>query len=269
MKLLAFLFLCSQSVFAAVPQLYNLSASDVDAISKEFSADYVHTIVAPASSYGKIIGFEVGLLGGMTSSPSIDKISKSISSSASVSHIPALGLIAGASIPMGIGAEISMMPKVTYSGMSFQNTSLALKWTFTDTIPAAPIDIALRVHGNMSELSYASTVNNASTGNLPVNTKATWKNSSTGYNVEVSKKLLFIEPYAGYGAVSTKTSIGVSGTTTVSIFTFSNATSYTSNNSGTHYYAGLNLNLFLIKTGFEYDKIMGVTKLAAKATLYF
>jgi hypothetical protein len=183
--------------------------------------------------------------------------------------IPTAGLIAGLSVPLGIGAELNVIPKINGSTVSFQNTSLAVKWTFTDIIPAAPVDIAMRAHGNFSELGYSSVVNNSSTGNLPVTTKASWKNSSTGYNFEVSKKFLFIEPYAGFGSVSTKTKIAVSAATTVKIFTFSDATDYTSNNSGSHYYAGLNLNLFVVKIGAEYARIMGVTKVAAKLSMYF
>lgn len=268
-KLLICFLLLNSSAFAAAPELYNLSSSDVDALSKEFSANFVHTIVAPASSYGKIFGFEVGLLGGITQTPNIDRISRGISSTSSVTKIPTAGLIAGLSGPLGIGAEVNFIPKIAGSDVSFQNTSLALKWTFTEIIPAAPVDIAMRVHGNFSDFSYSSTVNNASTANLPVTTKVGWKNSSTGYNFEVSKKLLFIEPYAGFGSVSTKTKIGVSAATTVQIFTFTNATNYTSNNSGNQYYAGVNFNLFLLKIGAEYAKIMGVTKIAAKLSLYF
>ncbi len=268
LSLLAFSFFTVNAI-AATPQLYNLSTSDVNSLAKEFSTDFIHTIVAPASSYGKILGFEVGLMGGITKTPNIDSMSKSISSSSSVTMIPTAGLIAGLSAPFGLGGELSFIPKISGSTVSFQNTSLAFKWTFTDIIAAAPIDVAFRAHGNMSELSYSSVVNNASTSNLPVSTKVAWKNSSTGYNFEVSKKLLFIEPYLGFGSVSTKTNIGVTAATTVQIFTFTNATDYVSNNSGSHYYAGVNLNLFLFKIGAEYAKIMGVTKAAAKFSLYF
>jgi hypothetical protein len=259
----------SANSFAAAPQLYNLSASDVNSIAKEFSANFAHTIVAPASSYGKIFGFEVGLMGGLTQSPNINRISTAISSSSKLSSIPTSGLIAGLSFPLGIGAELNFIPRIAVSGISLQNTSAALKWTMTNLIPAAPFDLAIRVHGNSSTLSYGSIVNNASTANLPVSTTAKWKNTSTGYNFEVSKKLLFIEPYAGFGAISTKSNIGVTAATSVQIFSFSTATNYISNNNGNHYYAGVNLNLFVLKLGAEYAKIMGVTKMAAKATLYF
>ena len=55
----------------------------------------------------------------------------------------------------------------------------------------------------------------------------------------------------------------------VQIFTFTDATNYISNNSGNHYYAGLNMNLFLFKLGAEYASIMGVSKIAGKFSFYF
>lgn len=268
-KLLVCIMLFCSTAFAAAPQLYNLSASDVNSIAKEFSANFVHTIVAPASSYGKLFGFEVGVLGGMTQTPNINRISTAITSTSTLSKIPTGGFILGLSLPFGIGGELNFIPKIVASGVSLQNTSAAVKWTFTSLIPTAPFDLAIRVHGSSSTLSYGSIVNNASTANLPVSTTAKWKTTSTGYNFELSKKFLFIEPYAGFGAVSTKSNIGVTAATSVQIFSFSTATNYISNNNGNHYYAGVNLNLFVLKLGAEYAKIMGVSKVAAKATLYF
>jgi hypothetical protein len=270
MKILLIGFLMfNTNCFAAAPQLYNLSSSDVNSIAKEVSANFAHTIVAPASSYGKIFGFELGLMGGMTKTPAIDKISTGINSSSSISKIPTAGLVAGVSFPLGIGGELNYIPKVASSGVSLENISGAIKWTFTNLIPTAPFDLAIRIHGNTSTLAYGSVVNNTSTANLPVSTTASWKSTSTGYNFEVSKKLLFIEPYAGFGSISTKSKIGVTAATSVQIFSFSTATNYISNNNGNHYYTGVNLNLFVLKLGAEYAKIMGVTKMAAKATMYF
>ncbi|MGZ3871215.1 MAG: DUF6588 family protein, partial [Bacteriovorax sp.] len=153
--------------------------------------------------------------------------------------------------------------------VSLKNISYALKWEMTSLIPTAPFNMALRVHADSGELGYSSVINNASTGNQNVNAKTTWKNSSTGYNVEISKKLLFIEPFVGFGQVSSKTDIGVTGSTNISIFTFSSASAYQAKNSGTHLFAGLNLNLFIIKLGAEYDQIMGNKKMAAKMSFYF
>lgn len=271
MKLIAILFLFSTHLFAAgAPTLDQLSQNDVNAISKEFATNFTHTILAPASSLGKIWGLELGLMGGATKTPEISRVSKLHSpSSHDVNAIPTAGLIAGVTFPFGINAELNMIPPVHASDVSLQNVSYALKWEVSRFMPASPVDIAVRVHANSGELGYTSIINNASTGNQNVNAKATWKNTSSGYNLEISKKLLFIEPFVGFGLVSTKTNIGVTGASNISIFTFSSAGSYQSKNSGSHFFAGLNLNLFIIKVGAEYDQIMGNKKMAAKLSFYF
>lgn len=268
-KIFILLALIISNAEAAAPQLYNLSETDVKEISKEFSANFVHTIVAPASSYGKMMGLEIGFIGGATKTPNIDRVCKSIDSKSEMSATPTAGLIAGLSGPLGLGAELNLVPKISTDDYSFKNASAAFKWTLTSLLRESPIDIAARVHGSSSELMYSSEVKNASTSNLPVTTKMKWKNTSTGYNFSLSKKFLFIEPYVGFGSVSTKTHIGVSAATTVQIFTFSDANNYISNNGGSHYYGGVNLNLYILKIGAEYAKIMGVAKTTAKVSFYF
>jgi hypothetical protein len=130
--------------------------------------------------------------------------------------------------------------------------------------------MAIRGFYGTGELSYQTVVNNSSTGNVDVNTKATWKNKSYGYNVMISKKFLYIfEPYFAYGGISTNTDIGLAASSTVSIFNFSNASSYNSKNSGSELIYGMNINLFILKLGAEYAKIMGATRYAAKLSLYF
>lgn len=256
------LLIFSFHTMASVPLLTNLSSDDVNKISKEFAANYAHTINAPASSYGKLFGFEIGALGGMTTSTTIKDITKKYDSTSNIAFIPTGGLILGVSGPLGVGGEANFIPKITYVGLSIQNTSAAFKWTFTDLIPTAPINMAVRVHGSSSTFSYHNTISN-------VNTGMEWKNTNTGYNFEISKKLLFIEPYIGFGSISSKTKIGVTAASAVSVFSFTSATSYTAENSGSHLYAGTNLNLFIFKIGAEYAKIMGVTKIVTKLSLYF
>ncbi len=270
MKFVAILILFSTNIFAGTaPTLDQLSQNDVNAISKEFAANFTHTILAPASSLGKIWGFEFGLMGGITKTPEIDRVSKIYSPTSSISAIPTAGLIAGVTIPFGINAEVNMIPKVTASDSSLKNASYAIKWEITHFMPNMPLNIALRAHANSGEFSYTSVVNNATTGNQNVNAKATWKNSSSGYNLEISKKLFFIEPYIGFGLVNATTDIGVTGSSNISIFTFSTASSYQAKNSGTHFFTGLNLNLFLLKIGAEYNQIMGKKKMVAKLSFYF
>lgn len=260
--LFLFSVLLSGNLIAAGPSLDNLNEDDVKKISKEFSANFVHTIVAPASSYGKLFGFEVGLAAGQTDSPNINRVSKTIDSSANIAEIYHLGLIGGVSVPFGITGEISILPEIKASGMTASNTSAALKWTFSELL-GWPLDLALRVHTGSSKFTYSDVVD------TNVNTNMSWENSSTGYNLEVSKSFIIVEPYVGFGYVSTETDIKASAATTVNIFTFTSSQSYTSKNSGTHLYGGLNLNLLFFKLGAEYSKIMGVSRMSGKLSFYF
>ncbi len=270
MKFLVVLMLFSTNLFAdSAPKLDQLSQDDVTAISKEFASNFTHTILAPASSLGKIWGFELGIMGGMTKTPEINRVSKKISANSDVDSMPTAGIISSLTLPYGINAELNIIPKIKASDVSLENISYAIKWEMSRLISNSPVDVAIRVHGNTGELEYKSIINNASTSNQNVNATTTWKNSSTGYNLEISKKLLFIEPYVGIGRVSAETDLNVTGSSNISIFTFSNSSSYKASNSGSHYFVGLNLNLLFIKIGAEYNHIMGNKKTVAKLTLYF
>lgn len=264
------LLLLSSNAFASGSlNLDQLSQNDVNAISKEFAANFAHTILAPASSLGKVFGFEVGVMGGATKTPEISRIAKIYSPSSSIDAIPTAGLIAGVTVPFGINAELNMIPTISSSNYSLKNTSYALKWEVSRLMSASPIDVAIRVHGNSGSFGYSSVINNSTTANQNVNAKTTWKNSSSGYNLEISKKLLFIEPYIGFGRISSTTDIGITGSTNISIFTFSSASSYQAINSGSHFFVGSNFNLFIMKIGAEYGQIMGVKKIVTKLSFYF
>lgn len=260
-RYLSLFLLFSSQAFSGIT-LNNLSQSDVNNVSKEFAADFTHTIVAPASTYGKIFGFEAGLVGGAAKTPNIQALVQKVDPSSNISSIPSAGLVGGVSIPLGLTAELNLVPKIKGSNVEFQNASGAIKFTPTSLIPNAPFDLALRVHGGSSKFSYNSVISG-------VNAQTSWKNKTTGYNIELSKKLLFIEPYAGFGQVKATTDIGVTATTNVSIFTFTSANNYSASNSGSHIYGGLNLNLFLFKLGAEYSRIMGTTKYMGKLSFYF
>jgi len=248
--------------FAGDITLDNLTQDDVTKISKEFSANFIHTIVAPASAYGKIFGFELGVVGGITKSPNINRISKTFDSSADIPAIPHAGIALGVSVPLGFTGELSMIPSTKLGDVSLKNTSFGLKWTFTE-LTKLPFDMAVRLHAGSSTLSYADVVD------TNVNAEVQWETSSKGANFEISKNLLFFEPYFGFGTVSTETKIGVSASTNVNIFTFTSDQSYTSKNSGSQVYGGFNLNLFVLKIGVEAGSVMGVSKYSGKVSLYF
>lgn len=253
---------------AAAPSLDNLSEADTKEIAKEFAANFVHTTVSPASSLGSIFGLEVGLVAGLTSTPKIEQISSSVDSSSDISAIPHAGIIGALSVPGGITLELNMIPERSMSDVSFEHFSGALKWTITNAIPL-PFDLALRLHGSSSNLSYADVINNSSTANQDVNTTISFGTSSLGANLTASVNALILEPYLGIGFVKTETEIETSASTTVDIFNFSDNQNYNAENSGAHFFAGANINLFVLKIGFEYGKIMDLSRMSLKLSTYF
>ncbi len=264
------LFIISNNLFASgVPSLNSLSQNDVNLISKEFATNFAHSILAPASSLGKLMGLELGVMGGITYTPEINRVSKLYSTSSNISFIPTAGIIAGLSLPFGINGELNFIPSIALSGVTLKNTSYALKWEVSSLMANPALNIALRLHANSGQFGYSSVINNSTTSNQNVNATTTWENSSLGYNLEISKKFLFIEPYLGFGLINSKTNIGVTGSSNISIFTFSSASSYQSTNSGTHLFTGVNLNLLLFKIGAEYNQMLGNKKILAKVSFYF
>jgi hypothetical protein len=267
---LLLLFIISNNLFASgVPSLNSLTQNDVNSISKEFATNFAHSILAPASSLGKLMGLEFGIMGGLTYTPEINRVSKLYSTTSNISFIPTAGIIAGLTLPFGINGELNFIPSIALSGVTLQNTSYALKWEVSSLMANPALNIALRLHANSGQFGYSSVINNSTTSNQNVNATTTWENSSLGYNLEISKKFLFIEPYLGFGLINSKTNIGVTGSSNISIFTFSSASSYQSSNSGAHLFTGLNLNLFLFKIGAEYNQMLGNKKLLAKVSFYF
>lgn len=265
-KITFFLFL-TNITFANSPNIDLLTKDQADSISKEFSANFVHTIVAPASSLGDLFGFEVGLIGGITKTPATDRISKSFDPSASVDMVPHAGLFGSVSLPFGFTTELSLIPEAG-STIKIEHKSYALKWTFSQLLDL-PIDVAIRVHGSNSKLSYTDTINNSSTSNNDVDAVVSYDMSSLGAHLTVSKSFLFIEPYAGIGTISTDTDILTSASSTVSIFTFTGAESYSSSDTGTHFFVGANVNLFLFKIGLEHSRIIDINRTTAKLSFYF
>jgi hypothetical protein len=259
--------LLTESVLAASPNIDLLTQAQADSISKEFSANFVHSIVAPASTLGDVFGVEIGLVGGLTSTPETDALSRSFDASASVDKIPHAGVFGSVSLPYGFTGELSLIPEAG-STLKIEHKSYAVKWTFSDFLDL-PVDIAVRVHGSNSTLSYEDTINNSSTSNVDVNSTISYDMSSLGAHLTLSKNFVFVEPYVGIGTISTDTDIKTTASSTVSIFTFTGAESYSSSNSGTHFFVGANLNLFVLKIGLEHSKVVDISRTTAKLSFYF
>jgi hypothetical protein len=265
-------FLVSSQALAAAPHFNNISQGDFDRVTKEFSANDNLNDVMPASSLGTIFGFELGLIGGLTKTPGTNAVVQSASPGTEVSQVPHVGLLGAVSVPFGFTGEVSFLPASTVNGVTDKQLGAALKWTFSDVLPSElPVNFAVRGFVTSSEYSFANTIQNSSTFGQPVNTTATYTGTVTGIHLLASPKipLGLIEPYIGFGAVSGKGHLGVSGTTTGVLFTDSQSQSGSSSSSGSELLVGINAQLLVLVLGAEYTRSFGTDTFTGKLSFRF
>lgn len=264
-KIILSLFLIFITLFKAhadTPSFNSLSQSEANKIAKEFSANFAHTSVAPAKSLGSIFGFEVGIFGGISSTPDIEAAVKRVNSSTDISMIPHAGAIGRVSVPYGVTFELAMLPEMTFDGITVKNLSYAIQYT-PDFLAFLPVAVALKLHGSSSKLSFNQTIGS------DANAKVSVDSSTYGIQALASANLLIFEPYAGIGFIKSDTDIKTNSQGGGSIFSFSSSESFTSKNDGLHIFAGTELNLLFFNIGAEYANIMGVSRYTGKFSFSF
>jgi hypothetical protein len=239
----------------------NLTSSDFDKISKEFSGNFSHTSVTGAGTLGTLFGFEVGLVGGLTSSPEIDSIVSRSLPGESLANLYHGGVLGALSIPFGLTGEILLIPTMKASDASFQMTSLALKWTMSESVLILPVNVAVRGFLSSSDFEFKQ-----SSGGIDGTVKN--KNSVTGLQLLVSPNLPFVEPYAGVGFLSGKNSLSLSGTGTIFDTSLTTGQSADSTNSSTQLLLGVNLRL-LVSVGLEYARSFDTSRYTGKVGFSF
>lgn len=237
----------------------NLSQEDFDAVIEDLGALHTHTSVSPASTLGKIFGFEVGVVFGAAKVPEVEKLVKESDPNAEVSVLPHVGLLGALSLPLGFKFEISFLPEKELSDVNLKYTSLAVQWTMTDSVLSLPVELALKLHRAHSILGFTQDVGGSS-ADVDVDNKI------SGLALLMSQKFTIFEPYIGVGAVK------VNGEMTVSnneFFDFTDNSSATSHVSGGQYFAGINFNLIFLKLGAEVGRIFDNNKASLKLSMAF
>lgn len=265
------LALFSTSVWSAVPTLNNVTQTELDNISKEFAANFVHTVVAPAKSLGHTWGFELGLMGGITETPDLEATVKRVSSSTTVDKIYHGGLLGMITIPWGITLEATFLPEKSIAGITVDNYSAGVKWTATDLYPISPwLDLAVRGHYSNSGLSYSQTSTTAvsvASGTISIDSSV-W-----GANLTASSDILFFEPYVGVGFLKSDTDIKFNASGTGTIFatsvSLSGGNSTSVSHTSPHLFAGLQLDLLLFHLSAEYATAFGTSSYTGKLSFYF
>ena len=247
---LGFLIFGAQQTFADTPKFNNVSSDDFNSVMKDFSALSAYSSVSGASGRGSLFGFEVGLLGSVTSTPNLNTVAQKADSTLSLPQLPSAGVLAALTIPMGVSFEFIFLPSTTVSNLNYQQYGGAVQYK----IMSLPLDLSAKVHYTKTLFNFDQVVNNASTGNQPVNATINFDDTHVGGDLMVGKDLIFIEPYVGLGYEAASANLGLTGSTTASIFApaFTSAQSASSSPSSVRLLAGVEFKLLLLRIGAEY-----------------
>ncbi len=274
-----FLFLFSiDALQAGSPELNNIDRADLDNVVKEFSANFTHTTVSPAKSLGRVWGFEVGVLAGITKTPKLEALVHEVSPSTDIGEVPHGGLLGMVTFPYGITGEVTLVPETTASGVTVENKSAGVKWTVTDVFPLPTVvDIlsaAVRFHISTSDLSYKQTIRNSSTGNIPVDATILFDSTVWGLNTTISADVLIFEPYVGFGFAKSSTDVSIKATGSATIFTgdvitASSGQAASSKPSSAHIFAGVQMDMILAHLSAEISRVFDTTSYMGKFSFYY
>lgn len=263
--LLSFL---SLSAIADDFKLSNITTGELDDITKELSANFIHRSVSPAGTLGDIWGVEVGVLGGLTDTPDLEKLVKRADPSLDIGQIPHAAILARVSVPYSITFEANYLPEIDASNAKLSSWSAAVMWTASDfmeeSILPFEFDLAFKAHYSKAEFSY---VQNFSTEG--VDGEITFDDSIWGLMGLFSSKVLFMEPYVGLGYLSADAETAVSATVNVSFFSDSALTKQNSDPTSFHGLAGIEFSAFFMNLGLEAGYAFGTTSYTAKLSFAF
>jgi hypothetical protein len=263
-KVAAVLCLIGFSSWAGAQQipLQNIDQSDFKNVVSDFGANSMHTSVSGASSLGHLYGFEIGLVGGQTNTPHINHLAHETDPSASASKLPHGEILGVVSVPFGITVEGGLIPKVGGEDFKFNSLALAVKWTPTEILLDWPVAVALKAQLAKSHLDFHQTISS-----VPTDFK--YDNTLSGLTVLVSKDFMLVEPYAGFGLLSTKGDLNVSGSGSVFDPSFTTSQSASATRSGSVWMVGAELKLIVFKVGAEYANLFGTDRFSGKLSFYF
>lgn len=264
-KLLALLFtLISTTTMAGPPGFDNITSTDMDNISKEFSANFIHRPVSPASTMGSLFGFEVGIIAGITDAPKIAEITKREDPTESdpIDKLAHAGLVGGVTVPFGITAELVLLPEQNLGDIDISNYSIGVKWTFSKYLPIPMVDLAVRGHYSTSEMSYSDTVD-------AVSTTVKLENSTSGATLLASVNLMVIEPFVGVGYVTRESTLSASGSAQIFDSSFTTSQSQTVDGSSSQLLVGAELNLLFMNIAAQYENVFDSSVMSAKLSFGF
>jgi hypothetical protein len=240
---------------------FTAAAQDFKKLVGDFSANSLHTSVSGAGTLGDIFGVEVGLIGGLTNTPELDKLVKEASPGNKAEQLPHAELIAMVSVPLGFTIEAGFVPKVGNDDFKYQNLSLAAKWTPTTLFFELPLDLAIKAHMTKTEVEAQSVVSS-------VNTTYKFENNLVGLTAFASKDFIFAAPYIGFGMVKAEGDLTANG---AAVFdpSYTASASASEKDDSTLLLVGSEFKLLVLKLGVEYARMFDTDRYTAKFSFYF
>lgn len=257
------------SVWAQDIAFDELTSSDLEKIVDEMSANFAFTSVSGASSLGRLYGFEIGIIAGMTQTPEVEKLAKEQDPGADAEQIPHGMIFAALTVPFGITVEGGLIPEIGSDDVKFKTMGLAGKWTITDLFFSdLPVTLAARAHITQTKLSFEQVLDNASTGG-PKDVNIAFDNTVIGTQLIASKNLGIVEPYVGIGFLQADGTLDAEGSYTIFGTGGTAKDKKSSSASGTQFLLGAELKLIFFKAGLEYSNHLGTDRLSGKLAFYF
>jgi hypothetical protein len=239
--------------------LQNLSSDDMNKVVEDMSANFLHTSVSGASTLGHLYGFEVGVVGGQTSTPHLNTVVQEADPTVSVNKLPNAELLGVLTVPLGFTGEVGFVPSVGSSDFKYNTLSLAAKWTATEVVLSdLPFSLAGKVAYTSSTVTFDQTVQT-----VPINYNYT--NSETAFTVLASKNFAIVEPYVGLGYATATGNLSATGSSSV----FQSGVSGNAKVSSAIWMAGAEVKLLVVKLGAEYTSLFNTSRLSGKLSFYF
>jgi hypothetical protein len=254
----------SIQAWAAKPYFEDITEDDLRKIARDFGAVFVHNPVSPASWQGPVFNFELGILFGVTQTPGVESLIRLADPNAEVvASVPFAGFLGVITLPNALTTEISFLPSYEMKDVRLKIQTVALKWTLSDTLSEipTPYDFALRAHYSAATFKYEQDINT-------FNTKVEISESIMGVGATLSRRIVILEPYLGFGYLWSEGTVNLSGSDE-EFFAFTARQTASAKAEAFYYHLGLNMNVMGSRFGFEAGRAFESSKACLKLATTF
>lgn len=243
--------------------------SEVDSVFLDLTSAFAPASVIGAGSLGKVFGIELGLVVSASEAPNTERIVQQYDPDLEIPGIPMAGLSGIISLPYGLGAEVTVIPKVDLGDEgSFESLSLGARWTLTDIFPLGILNIALRSSLLTSNANYTYSEDS---GNILIGTvteDAEFDIKTFEIGAVFGLKFRLLEPYAGFSVIESSGGLKVDTTSTTGSANNEDIDE-SSSAEGVRAYGGLTFKLPLIRLGLEVAHFQDINRASFKLGFKF